>query len=339
MSLGKRMRILAAISLFAALGTSCSSGGGAGPVDPPPPPPDERPAFDRARAFADLEAQVAFGPRVPGSQAHVDCLAFLTGRLQQAGAQVVTQDFTATTGLSGQQAYDFTNVAGLFSAGAPGEVLLLGAHWDSRAIADQDPDPARRTQPVPGANDGASGVAVLLEFARLFAQDAPPRPVIIAFFDAEDQVGTSSSLPDGGWIIGSRKMATDWPQELPRPDQMILLDLVGGDELPNARLGTPGISDDRFTLPIELGSLDNAPVLVDEIWSIAERLGHEAFVRTGGRSITDDHVPFIEAGIPSVDIIEFYPPEWHTTDDTPEHCSPDSLHQVGDTLLEFIYGD
>ncbi len=338
MSLVKRMRILAAISLFAALGTSCSSGGGAGPVDPLPPPA-ERPAFDEARAFADLEAQVAFGPRVPGSQAHDDCLAFLTNRLQQAGAQVVTQEFTATTGLSGQQAYDFTNVAGLFAGDAEGEVLLLGAHWDSRAIADQDPDPARRTQPVPGANDGASGVAVLLEMARAFSVQAPPRPVIIAFFDAEDQGGNSDDLPDAGWIIGSRRMANHWPQELPRPAQMVLLDLVGGDNRPNPRLGTPGISDDIFRLPIELESLDNAPALVDEIWSIAERLGHTAFVRNGGRSITDDHIPFIEAGIPSVDIIEFHPPEWHTTDDTPEHCSPDSLNQVGETLLEFIYGD
>jgi len=335
----RRMRLLAAICVCAALGSSCSSGGGEVPPDPPTPPPVQRPAFDEARAFADLEAQCAFGARIPGSQAHADCLAFLIDRLTQAGAQVVTQQFSSRTALGGQQEYDFTNVAGLFAADAPGQPLLLGAHWDSRALADQDPDPNLRTQPVPGANDGASGVAILLEMARAFAEDAPPRPVIVAFFDAEDQGGSGSGLPDGGWIIGSREMVNNWPEALPEPGQMILLDIVGGDSEPNPRLGTPGISNDRFDLLIERNSLANAPDLVDEIWTIAERLGNDGFERTVGRSITDDHIPFIEAGVESVDIIEFVPPEWHTTDDTPEHCSPDSLDQVGETVLEFVYSD
>lgn len=342
MKLVRKMRLLAAICVFAALGSSCSSGGGDVTVDPPtppPPPPVQRPAFDEARAFADLEAQCAFGARIPGSQAHEDCLAFLIDQLTQAGAQVVTQEFSSRTALGGQQVYDFTNVAGLFAVDAPGQPLLLGAHWDSRALADEDPDPALRTQPVPGANDGASGVAILLEMARAFAGDAPPRPVIIALFDAEDQGGSGSNLPDGGWIIGSREMVNNWPEALPEPSQMILLDLVGGDSEPNPRLGTPGVSDDRFSLPIERNSLANAPDLVDQIWTIAERLGHDAFERTSGRSITDDHIPFVQAGVESVDIIEFVPPEWHTTDDTPEHCSADSLDQVGETVMEFVYGE
>lgn len=282
---------------------------------------------------------MAFGPRVPGSKAHDDCLEFLIDRLTEAGAQVVTQEFTSRTALGGQQEYQFTNVAGLFSGKAPGDVLLLGAHWDSRAIADHDPDPALRTQPVPGANDGASGVAVLLEMARAFKQQEPSRTIVVVFFDAEDQGGSGSDLPEGGWIIGSREMAANWPEELPWPDQMILLDLVGGDSEHNARVGTPSMSDDVFQLKVERGSLNAAPDLVDQVWTIAERLGHDAFTRTVGVTVIDDHVPFLEAGVEAIDIIEFVPPEWHTQDDTPEHCSPDSLLQVGDTLLEFVYAD
>ncbi len=331
------MRIIAGLCVYAALASSCNSGGG--PVQPPDLPPVQRPAFDAARAFTDLEAQCDFGPRAPGTQAHDDCRAFLLQRLQASGARVVVQDFTSRTGLSATQ-YDFTNLLGIFSENKPGDVLLLAAHWDSRAVADHDPDPALRDQPILGANDGASGVAVLLEMMRGFAATAPPRPVIVAFLDAEDQgVQGGSTLPDAGWIIGARHLADNWPADLPWPTQMILLDLVGGDSEHNDRVGTPPMSDDVFTLPMERRSLQASPDLVDRIWTIAERLGHDAFSRDLGASVIDDHVPFLEAGVEAIDIIEFVPPEWHTQDDTPDHCSADSLMQVGDTLLEYIYGD
>lgn len=342
MKLVSNMRIIAAICVYAMLGASCSSGGGDGNgVAPPvnPPPATARPAFDQERAFADLEAQCDFGPRIPGSQAHDDCRQFLIDRLEDAGAQVVTQQFTSDTPLSDGAQYPFTNIAGLFSADAPGDVLMLAAHWDSRAKATRDPDPALREQPVPGANDGASGVSVLLEIVRAFAEQAPDRPVLVTFFDAEDQGVSGSGRQDGGWLLGSRYMADNWPSALPWPDQMILLDLVGGDSEHNPRLGTPPLSDDVFSLPAERNSLREAPDLVDQIWTIAEELGHDAFVRTQGSTVIDDHVPFQEKGVEAIDIIEFVPPEWDTTDDTPEHCSSDSLEQVGETLLEFIYAD
>lgn len=331
------MRLTAALCVLMALGASCDSGT---PVanDPDPTPPVTRPGFDAQRAFADLEAQDDFGPRVPGSDAHEQCADWLMGTLDDIGARVVTDEFTATTALSDEQ-YDFTNIIGVFAENAGGDPLLLGAHWDSRAVADHDPDPNLRDQPVPGANDGASGVAVLLEVARALEGVTPPRPVVIALFDAEDQGKAGSTLPHSGWIIGSRLLAEQWPQSVPWPEQMILVDLVGGDNEHNDRVGTPSMSNDYFDLKIERNSLENAPGLVDEIWSIAERLGHDAFERTTGSRITDDHVPFIEAGVEAIDIIEFVPPEWHTVDDTPEHCSPDSLEQVGETLLEFIYAD
>ncbi len=323
------MRLLAGLVLCAALAGSC--GGGGAPDNPPAPPPG--PTFDAQRAFADLQAQCAFGPRVPGSQAHQECRQFLIDRLNAAGAVVVVQDFTAHSVLTGSD-YPATNVLGLFAPDKTGEPLLLGAHWDSRARADQDPDPAKRGDPVPGANDGASGVAVLLELARAFAATPPPRPVVIGFFDAEDQ-GASNG---GGWAVGSRHLANNWPSELPWPTEMILLDLVGGDEVHNPAVGTPGYSNDLFDLPMEGHSFDAAPDLVDRIWTIAERLGHSAFQRRRGLPIEDDHLPFIERGVAAVDIIDFAPPEWHTTHDTPENCAPTSLFQVGDTLLHFIYG-
>lgn len=333
----KLMRILAALCVYAALGASCSSGGGQ--VVPPPPPPVERPAFDARRAFADLEAQCNFGPRAPGTAAHDRCAQFLQQALIDTGARVVTQEFSSATGLS-STVYDFVNILGIYAEGSGGEPLLLGAHWDSRAIAERDPDPSLRDRPILGANDGASGAAVLLELARAFARPAPPRPVIIGFFDAEDQGGThNAGLPHEGWILGSSHLAANWPATVPWPTQMILLDLVGGDSEHNPRVGTPPMSDDVFRLPMEGTSLEQAPDLVDAIWTIAERLGHGAFVRQTGAGVVDDHVPFLEAGVEAIDIIEFVPPEWHTQDDTPEHCSADSLLQVGDTLLEFIYGD
>ena len=332
----KAMRPLIALSLCLALGASCSHD--AGPQEPPVPPSgQDRPAFDRDRAFSDLEAQCDFGPRAPGSEAHEQCKQFLLDRLNQLADRTVVHDFSAETALGGT--YDFSNLLGVFSEDEDGEVLMLGAHWDSRAKADKDPDLALRDQPVPGANDGASGVSVLLEMARGFAEIPPPRPVIIAFFDAEDQGKQGYDAPQSGWAIGSRRLAGEWPDGLPWPDELILLDLVGGDNVHNARVGLPPYANDRFDLPMERNSLQQAPALLDRVWTAAERLGHAAFERRQGSAVADDHIPFQEAGVKAIDIIDFAPPEWDTTDDTPEHCSPDSLWQVGDTLLEFVYND
>jgi len=333
----KAMRVLATMIICLALGASC--GHHAGPHEPPTPPtpPQQRPAFDRSRAFADLVAQCDFGPRVPGSEAHQQCKQLLLERLSQAAARVVVHDFSVETAFGGP--YEFSNLVGVFSEDNSGDALLLGAHWDSRAKADRDPDPALRDQPVPGANDGASGVAVLLEMMRGFAQTSPPRPVMVAFFDAEDQGQQGYDAPQSGWALGSRRLVAEWPENLTWPDEMILLDLVGGDAEHNERVGVPPYANDRFDLPIEVYSLQNAPELVDRVWGVAERLGHGAFERRQGRPVSDDHIPFQEAGVPAIDIIDFAPPEWDTTDDTPEHCSPDSLWQVGDALLEFIYNE
>ncbi len=331
--------LLAYAVLAVVLLSSCTAGsqtaGDEGPPDPPPGP--TYPQFDKAAAFAYLQAQCDFGARVPGSQAHQDCLAWIAEQLRQTTDTVILQQFNALTPFGGP--YEFTNIIAYYPGNAEQQPVMLGAHWDCRPQADEDPDPERRAEPVMGANDGASGVAVLLEIARLAGANSNRRPLLLACFDAED---SGKSGADGfeldGWAIGSSYLARNMPSDLPAPEALILIDLVGQDEVHNDRLGTPNGSNDYLDFPIERHSLEAAPLLVNAIWTIAEAAGHEAFVRTSRGYITDDHLPFIQQGIPAIDIIDLPHPEWHTTEDTPDCCSADSLYQVGDTLLRYLYG-
>lgn len=314
--------------------TGCTScGGGAGSNEAPPPPPVV-PSFDKVKAFANLEKQCSFGPRIPGSVAHEQCCAWLVEQLNSAD-KLIQQNFSTSTPFGGP--YDFTNIIAVYGQSKPGVPFLLVAHWDCRPKADQDPDPANRDKPVPGANDGASGVSVLLEIARLMKATPPSRPVIIALVDAEDSGQESSSLQYMGFCLGSKYLAEHWPSGIAKPKEGVLLDLVGGDNIPNPRLAPRFGGNNILDFPIEGYSINANATLVNALWTIAEQRGHSAFVRTVGRQVVDDHLPFIAAGIKVIDIIDFPPPEWHTIDDTPAHCSPDALEQSGDTLLHYLY--
>jgi len=322
-----------ATALFAVGCTSCG-GGNAHKVALPA----ELPEFDAQRAFGDLERQCSFGPRMPGSPGHHTQLDWMVATLTALTEHLIQQPFRSATVFGGP--YDFTNLIAVFSAAAPGPVTMIAAHWDTRPVADHDPNPALRNQPILGANDGASGVAILLELARIFREEPPSNPVYLGFFDAEDSGQSGSGLSYSGFCIGSTYMARNWPPQLDAPDQVVVLDLVGGQSKHNERVPvrTDLGGNDYFDLRIELGSRDAAPQLVDRIWALAETLGHDAFQRTTQGPIIDDHVPFIDAGIPAVDIIDFVPPVWHTTDDVPEYCSPDALLQVGETMIALVYG-
>jgi Zn-dependent M28 family amino/carboxypeptidase len=188
--------------------------------------------------------------------------------------------------------------------------VILGAHYDTRIYASRDPDAAKQTQPVPGADDGASGVAVLLELARTLPQDGTPAWLV--FFDAED----NGEIPGWDWLLGSKAFVA---QMKVRPKAMVLLDMVGQENL---------------SIPMESNS---DPALRAAIWDAAARLGYEnVFLPHTKYSIEDDHLPFIDAGIPAVDIIDIDYPYWHTTSDLPEHVSPRSLQIVGEVVSAWL---
>ena len=217
---GRRV-VLVGIALLIAGCTSCGGGGSDSSIVPV-----ELPEFDADRAFADIEQQCGFGPRMPGSPGHQAQLAWMISTLTPLADNLIQQPFNTATPFGG--AYDFTNLIAVFAAEAPGTITMIGAHWDTRPVADQDPNPDLRDEPVPGANDGGSGVAILLELARIFSQQPPPSTVYLAFFDAEDSGRSGSGLPYMGFCIGSDYMAHNWPVQIELPAHLVVLDLVGG---------------------------------------------------------------------------------------------------------------
>lgn len=273
------------------------------------------PTFDQNSAFEYLQKQCAFGPRNPGSPGHQKCLRFLVEELEQMADAVVEQPFLQTV-YREKKSYQFTNVIASF--GNQGERVLLCAHWDTRPWADQDSDPKNRNKPLLGANDGASGVAVLLEIARILKQVPPPRGVDIVLFDGEDS-GTEGR--NESWCLGSRHFAQNKRSDY-NPRYGILLDMIGDRDL---------------YLPIERNSQKYAPELVHSVWTKAEELGLPAFDRSLGFEMIDDHLELLNVGIPVIDIIDFDYPYWHTLQDTEDKCSPESLGIIGTLLLHLIY--
>jgi glutaminyl-peptide cyclotransferase len=256
--------------------------------------------FDGQRAYQDVVAQVAYGPRVPDSPARARTIAYIGNELRKAGWQAEIQ---ATT----WQGISIHNIIASRTDQAP--QILLGAHYDSRLLADQDPGPSRNA-PVPGANDGASGVAVLLELARSLPKDN--LPTWLVFFDAEDDGGIAGR----DWIMGSQAFVAALTFH---PRAAIIVDMVGDADL--------NIYEEQ----------NSNAALVSEIWGQAASLGFERqFIPTIKYNMEDDHSPFIRAGIPAVDIIDFDYPYWHTAADTPDKVSPKSLEIVGETLRTWL---
>jgi Zn-dependent M28 family amino/carboxypeptidase len=263
--------------------------------------------FDGQRAWQDVNYQVSLGPRIPDSQAHKQTVDWMVAELKQAGWKVEIQK-TSRLG------HPIENVVADWGSGNPW--ILLGAHYDSRMRADQDPSPALRSQPVPGANDGASGVAVLLELARLLPSHLKgaggASRVTLVFFDAED----NGDLPGWDWILGSQAYAAQLSE---KPDAAVVLDMIG---------------DANLDIYMERNS---DSTLNDQIWAAAQQDGYaQQFIPQYKFSMLDDHIPFRDAGIPSVDLIDFDYPYWHTTGDTPDKVSAQSLKAVGDTLVTWL---
>jgi glutaminyl-peptide cyclotransferase len=278
------------------------------------------PDFSGKEAFDYLIAQTDFGPRNPGSSGHRACLDYLVGELEHFADAVNHQEFTHT-GSRGEQ-ISLTNIIASFNLPATNRVMLC-AHWDTRPWADQDKDPKKREKPIIGANDGASGVAVLLQLAKLMKQSRPPIGVDILLFDGED-LGQKNDLTN--FALGSKYFAA---HRSPRfnPQYGILLDMIG---------------DEQLEIPKEPNSLRYAPEVVQYVWTTAENLGLNEFTDDTSADIYDDHIPLNEAGIKTIDLIDFNYPDhsnryWHTSEDTPNKCSPSSLQVVGTLLVHLIY--
>jgi glutaminyl-peptide cyclotransferase len=275
------------------------------------------PDFDEDHAFFLLEAQCAFGPRNPGSEGHRQCREFLWRELSYWTDTVFVQSFTHHS-QGRRETIELTNIIGRIKS-AERDRILLCAHWDTRPVADHDPTPENRNTPILGANDGASGVAVLLEIARQCALSPPNIGLDIVLFDGEDY-GFDAS-PDE-WLIGSKYFARDIPRPFPRYG--ILLDLIGDRDL---------------EIPVEQASYYYAPGIVEKTWNAARDLNISTFRHEIGRSVYDDHIPLNEAGLPTIDIVDFDYTYWHTLRDTPAECSPKSLDDVGRVVLHIIYNE
>jgi len=257
--------------------------------------------FDGNRAYADVQTQVDMGPRTPGSQGHAKVREWMRTELESAGWMVEVHE-------SEQLGHPIYNVIAKRSEESP--QVILGAHYDTRFIADHDPDESKRNEPVPGANDGASGVAVLLELARTLPEDTPATWLV--FFDTED----NGRIEGWDWILGSRAFVEEIPVN---PRAVVIVDMIGDIDL---------------NIHYEMNS---NLVLREEIWKTAEQLGYgNVFIQTERHSMLDDHTPFLEKDIPAVDIIDFDYPYWHTTADTSDKVSAESLKAVGDTLWHWL---
>jgi Zn-dependent M28 family amino/carboxypeptidase len=278
----------------------------------PTPPPAVHSSFDGDDAYKMLEAQCDLGPRPPDTEAHDKCEALILKDLTPYADRVVLTPFTFRDDAR-HVTLHLTNILGVINPTATKRVMLF-THWDTRPTADNDLEHPDR--PIVGADDGASGTAVLLELAKVFREKRPDVCVELLFVDGEDW-----GPKDDKMYLGAIHFARN--PGVYRPDYAILLDMIG---------------DKDVTIHREITSQGVHPELNDMVWNAADALGYAAhFPNDEKWQITDDHDSFNAAGIPAVDLIDFDYPYWHTLQDTADKCSPDSLKVVGDVMAKVIY--
>ena len=256
-----------------------------------------------------IHQQMDLGPRTPGSQAHAQFIAQPTAFLEEAGWNVQS----SAEKFRGKTVQNITADRG--TENADGKWIVIGAHFDSRIQADQEKIPANKQQPIPAANDGASGVAVLMGLAKTLPK-LENQHITLAFFDAEDQ-GNLMGWPD--WCLGSQLLAEQYGKLERKPDAVIVIDMIG---------------DANLNIYRERNS-DQA--LTDELFSLAGKLGYsKQFIDQPKYSMQDDHIPFLNQGIPAVDLIDFDYTWWHTLGDTADKVSEASLQAVYNVLFQYL---
>src|SRR4030042_1237715 len=257
--------------------------------------------FNGERAYTDVKFQVDLGPRTMGSQAHDLVTKWIISDLLNQKWMVDTQE-AVTSGVA------IKNIIAKRGFGTPW--IIIGSHYDSRSYADKDPTPQNWKLPVPGANDGASSVAVLLELARVLPNNLD-KQIWLVFFDAE----TNGNAFGTGWDLGSEYFVSALSG---LPDSVIILDMIGDKDLDIYMEG------------------NSNPDINNEIWSVATELGYSQFIPKYKYNLIDDHTPFLNAGIRAVDVIDFDFPYYHTVEDTTDKVSAESLQVVGDTIMKWL---
>lgn len=294
------------------------------------------PLFSSDSAYSYIEKQLSFGPRVPGTKAHAEAASWMAAKLDSFADTVIVQHFR--TRLYNRSTMDGMNIIASFKP-ASRKRILLAAHWDSRPYADFDPDPANRRKPIDGANDGASGVGVLIELARLLHL-APPAEnlgIDIILFDLEDWGPHNDDRTFGDddyWALGSQYWARNPHKRGYNARFGILLDMVGAKDA---------------VFPREYYSQQYAKWVLDKVWRTASGLGFDqAFINRPGPPINDDHIPLNRiAGIPTINIIHLdtgssnqsFFEHWHTLGDNIDIIDKNTLHMVGTLVTTVVYNE
>lgn len=298
--------ILQILVILLLAGCQARAGGGTtgGPVE-----------FDGRTAFGYVERQMAFGPRIPNTPGHRQMGDWLLAELRARADTVIVQEIRHVTRRG--DALRLRNFFARFRPQATERVLFV-AHWDTRPMAEKSENLGQQRMPVPGANDGASGVALLLGVADALKAKAPTIGVDLLFVDGEDYGDFSDSTET---LIGSRYFAAHLPPGYTTLFAVVF-DMVGDKDL---------------HIPQEGHSAANAPEVVKRVWQTAEQLGYgRVFVPIVGQSLTDDHVPLQQAGLRAIDVIDFDFPYHHTTEDTLDKVSAESLQIVGDVAVALV---
>lgn len=282
------------------------------------------PYFDGQRSYDYLLKQCDLGPRYPGSIGHAEFIKMIDKFLTPLADKIVKHEITVTNPIT-KKPVELTNILARFSPEKQRRILIL-AHWDTREVADRDPVLANQDNPILGANDGASGIAVLMELTNILKNN----PLInigvdLLFVDGED-MGVSGSAES--FALGTREFARVYPEPLPYFG--IGLDMIG---------------DKNLEIDIERFSYYQAPQYVEILWKLAKELHISQFKHKLGKPVYDDHrVFYLETKIPTVNLIDFNYPDhshgyWHTLKDVPENCSAESLEAVGRLVTAFIYNE